>query len=97
MKYSDWSIRDLGDDSCIFSHSNINEDNLIDYLFSVQQYILELGMGDYSVISCSVLGYWGHNNKDLDVITDFPYSFFSVLYSDSEEPIRISIENKQLI
>ena len=97
MKYSEWSIRDLGDGSCIFSHSNINEDNLLNYLFTIQQFILEIGMCDYTVITCSVIEYWGTSNKDLEVITDFPYSFFSVLYSDSVEPIRISIENKQLI
>ena len=53
MKYSEWSIRDLEDGSCIFSQTNINEDNLLNYLFTIQQFILEIGM----------LNFWGILNK----------------------------------
>lgn len=91
MKYSEWKVKDLGNDSCIFSISNYNEDELFDYLYTIQQHILQLGMGDYSVISFGIIEYWEHTNKDLDIITDFPYSFFSLFNPDWDGAIEISI------
>ena len=91
MKYSEWNVRDIGDNSCIFSISNYNEDELLNYLYTIQQYILQLGLGDYSVISYAVIEYWETEDKDLDIITNFPFSFFSVLNPDYEGAIEIRI------
>lgn len=91
MKYSEWNVRDLGDNSCIFSISNYNEDELFDYLYTIQQYILQLGLGDYSVISYAIVEFWEHDNKDLDIITNFPYSFFSLFNPDWDGAIEIRI------
>lgn len=91
MKYSEWNVKDLGDNSCIFSISNYNEDELLNYLYTIQQYILQLGLGDYSVISYAVIEYWETEDKDLDIITNFPFSFFSVLNPDYEGAIEIRI------
>ncbi len=91
MKYSEWNVKDLGDNSCIFSISNYYEDELFDYLYTIQQYILQLGLGDYSVISYAVIEYWQTEDKDLDIITNFPFSFFSVLNPDYEGAIEIRI------
>ena len=82
MKYSEWNVRDLGDDSCLFSISNYNEDELFDYLYTIQQYILQLELGDYSVLSFSIIEYHDSELKDLDIITDFPYSIFKELNPD---------------
>lgn len=89
MKYSEWNVRDLGDDSCIFSISNYNENELFDYLYTIQQYILQLGMGDYSVLSISIIKYHDSELKDLDIITDFPYSYFSLFNPDWTGAIEI--------
>lgn len=91
MKYSEWNVKDLGDNSCIFSISNYYEDELFDYLYTIQQYILQLGLGDYSVISYAVIEYWETEDKDLDIITNYPFSFFSVLNPDYEGAIEIRI------
>ena len=91
MKYSEWKVRDLGDNSCIFSISNFNEDELFDYLYTIQQYILQLGLGDYSVISFGIIEYWESDEKDIDIITDFPYSFFSLFNPDWDGAIEINI------
>ena len=91
MKYSEWNVKDLGDNSCIFSISNYNEDELLNYLYTIQQYILQLGLGDYSVISYAVIEYWETEDKDLDIITNFPFSFFSVLNPDYDGAIEIRI------
>ena len=89
MKYSEWSIRDLGDGSCIFSISNYNEDELLNYLYTIQQYILQFD--DYSVMSYSIIQYHNTTDKDLDIITDFPDSFFSLCNPDYEGAIEIRI------
>jgi len=89
MKYSEWNVRDLGDNSCIFSISNYNEEELFDYLYRIQQYILQFD--DYSVISYSIIQYHNTTDKDLDIITNFPFSFFSVLNPDYEGAIEIRI------
>ncbi len=89
MKYSEWKVRDLGDNSCIFSISNYNEDQLFDYLYTIQQYIMQLGMGDYSVISIGIIEYYNSIEVDLDIITDFPYSFFSIFNPDWDGAIEI--------
>ena len=82
MTISEWNIRDLGDDSCLFSITNYHEDELFDYLYSIQQYILQLEMGDYSVLSYSIIEYHECVDKDMDIITDFPYSIFKELNPD---------------
>ena len=82
MKYSEWTVKDLGDNSCVFSITNYNEDELFDYLYTIQQYILQLEMGDYSVISYSIIEYHDSELKDLEIITDFPYSIFKELNPD---------------
>ena len=89
MKYSEWNVRDLWDNSCIFSISNYNEEELFDYLYRIQQYILQFD--DYSVISYSIIQYHNTTDKDLDIITNFPFSFFSVLNPDYEGAIEIRI------
>jgi len=94
MKYSEWNVRDLGDNSCVFSITNYNENELFDYLYTIQQYILQLGLGDYSVLSFATVEYHDKEDKDLDIITDFPYSFFNVLNYDFEGFIEIKIEIK---
>ena len=81
MKYSEWNVRDL-DGCCIFSISNYNEDELFDYLYTIQQYILQLELGDYSVLSYSIIEYHDSELKDLEIITDFPYSIFKELNPD---------------
>ena len=88
MKYSEWNVRDL-DGCCIFSISNFNEDDLFDYLNTIQQYILQLGMGDYSVLSIGIVEYHDSELKDLDIITDFPYSYFSLFNPDWNGAIEI--------
>lgn len=88
MKFSEWNVKDLGDNSCIFSISNYNEEELFDYLYRIQQYILQFD--DYSVISYSIIQYHNTTDKDLDIITDFPYSF-SLCNSDYEGAIEIRI------
>lgn len=93
MKYLEWNVRDL-EGSCIFSISNFMEDELFDYLYTIQQYILQLGLGDYSVISFVVVEYWESEDKDLDIITDFPYSFFSELNPDWDGAIEIIFDIK---
>ena len=82
MTISEWNIRDLGDDSCLFLITNYYEDELFDYLYSIQQYILQLEMGDYSVLSYSIIEYHDSELKDLEIITDFPYSIFKELNPD---------------
>ena len=82
MKYSEWTVRDLGDDSSIFSISNFFEDELFDYLYTIQQYILQLELGDFSVLSYSIIEYHETVDKDLEIITDFPYSKFVELNPD---------------
>ncbi len=82
MKYSEWNVRDLGDDSCLFSITNYYEDELFDYLYLIQQYILQLELGDYSVLSYSTIEYYECVDKDMDIITDFPYSIFKELNPD---------------
>lgn len=89
MKYSEWNVRDLGDDSCLFSISNYNEDELFDYLYTIQQYILQLELGDYSVLSFSIIEYHDSELKDLDIITDFPYSYFSIFNPEWTGAIEI--------
>lgn len=81
MKYSEWNVRDL-DDSCLFSITNYYEDELFDYLYLIQQYILQLELGDYSVLSYSTIEYYECVDKDMDIITDFPYSIFKELNPD---------------
>jgi hypothetical protein len=88
MKYSEWNVRDL-DGCCIFSISNYNEDELFDYLYTIQQYILQLELGDYSVLSFSIIEYHDSELKDLDIITDFPYSYFSLFNPDWTGAIEI--------
>lgn len=92
MKYSEWTVKDLGDNSCVFSISNYNENELFDYLYTIQQYILQLGLEDYSVLSFADIEYYDTEDKDLDIITDFPFSFFSVLNPDYEGCIKIKIQ-----
>lgn len=89
MTISEWNVRDLGDDSCLFSISNYNEDELFDYLYTIQQYILQLELGDYSVLSFSIIEYHDSELKDLDIITDFPYSYFSLFNPDWTGAIEI--------
>ena len=89
MKYSEWNVRDLGDDSCLFSISNYDEDELFDYLYTIQQYILQLELGDYSVLSFSIIEYHDSELKDLDIITDFPYSYFSIFNPEWTGAIEI--------
>lgn len=89
MKYSEWNVRDLGDDSCLFSISNYYEDELFDYLYTIQQYILQLELGDYSVLSFSIIEYHDSELKDLDIITDFPYSYFSIFNPEWTGAIEI--------
>lgn len=91
MKYSEWNVRDLGDNSCVFSISNYNEEKLFDYIYTIQQYILQLGLGDYSVISFADIEYYDTKNRDLDITTDFPFSYFNVLNPDFEGAIEILI------
>ncbi len=88
MKYSEWNVRDL-DGCCIFSISNYNEDELFDYLYTIQQYILQLELGDYSVLSFSIIEYHDSELKDLEIITDFPYSYFSLFNPDWTGAIEI--------
>ena len=88
MKYSEWNVRDL-DGCCIFSISNYNEDELFDYLYTIQQYILQLELGDYSVLSFSIIEYHDSELKDLEIITDFPYSYFSLFNPDWTGEIEI--------
>lgn len=88
MKFSEWNVSDL-DGCCIFSISNFNEDDLFDYLNTIQQYILQLGMGDYSVLSIGIVEYHDSELKDLDIITDFPYSYFSLFNPDWTGAIEI--------
>ena len=89
MKYSEWNVRDLGDDSCLFSITNYHEDELFDYLYTIQQYILQLELGDYSVLSFSIIEYHDSELKDLDIITDFPYSYFSIFNPEWTGAIEI--------
>lgn len=89
MTISEWSVRDLGDDSCIFSISNYKEDDLFDYLYTIQQYILQLELGDYSVLSFSIIEFIDYEEKDLDIITDFPYSLFRAFNPDWNGAIEI--------
>ena len=88
MKYSEWNVRDL-DDSCLFSITNYHEDELFDYLYTIQQYILQLELGDYSVLSFSIIEYHDSELKDLDIITDFPYSYFSIFNPEWTGAIEI--------
>lgn len=88
MKYSEWNVRDL-DDSCLFSITNYHEDELFDYLYSIQQYIIQLGMGDYSILSYATIEYHDSELKDLEIITDFPYSYFSLFNPDWTGAIEI--------
>ena len=88
MKYSEWNVRDL-DGCCIFSISNYNEDELFDYLYTIQQYILQLELSDYSVLSFSIIEYHDSELKDLEIITDFPYSYFSLFNPDWTGAIEI--------
>ena len=87
MKYLEWNVRDLGDDSCVFNITNFDEDDLIEYLHTIQQYILQFE--DYSVLSYAVIEYHNSDQKDLDIITDFPYSYFNELDPDFEGAIEI--------
>lgn len=89
MKYSQWNVRDLGDNSCVFNITNFDENDLFNYLYTIQQYILQLGLGDYTVFSYSVIEYWNSTEKDLDILTDFPYSYFSSLNPDWNGAIEI--------
>ena len=93
MKYSEWNVRDL-DDSCLFSITNYHEDELFDYLYSIQQYILQLELGDYSVLSYSIIEYHDSELKDLEIITDFPYSIFKELNPDFRGMIEIRLDIK---
>jgi len=88
MKYSEWNVRVL-DGCCIFSISNYNEDELFDYLYTIQQYILQLELSDYSVLSFSIIEYHDSELKDLEIITDFPYSYFSLFNPDWTGAIEI--------
>jgi len=94
MIIGEWNIRDLGDDSCLFSITNYYEDELFDYLYSIQQYILQLEMGDYSVLSYSIIEYHDSELKDLEIITDFPYSIFKELNPDFRGMIEIRLDIK---
>ena len=94
MKYSEWNVRDLGDDSCLFSITNYYEDQLFDYLYLIQQYILQLELGDYSVLSYSIIEYHDSELKDLEIITDFPYSIFKELNPDFCGMIEIRLDIK---
>ena len=89
MTISEWNIRDLGDDSCLFSIANYYEDQLFDYLYLIQQYILQLELGDYSVLSYAIIEYHDSALKDLEIITDFPYSIFKELNPDFRGMIEI--------
>lgn len=87
MKYSQWNVRDLGDNSCVFNITNFDENDLFNYLYTIQQYILQFQ--DYSVISYTVIEYHNSDQKDLDILTDFPYSFFDTLNPDWDGAIEI--------
>jgi len=50
---------------------------------------MQLGMGDYSVISYAIIEYYNSIEVDLDIITDFPYSFFSIFNPDWDGAIEI--------
>lgn len=90
MELIEWNVSDLGDDSCLFSICNYIEEDLFYYLRTIQQYILQFG--DYSVISFAVVVFWDDENKNLDIITDFPFSKFMELNLDWTTAIQKKIE-----
>ena len=94
MKTIEWNVSVLGDDSCVFAISNYNEEDLFDYLHTIQHYILQLGLGDYSVISFSIVEFHNSELKDLEIITDFPFSCFEVLNPYFDAMIEISFDMK---